>query len=762
MFAIRFYAIYFPMRIFTLLLVLSSLATMAEAQVTFQQIPGLAFFDNQGYLNGVSWVDVDNDDDLDVCVTGSGGTFPNFTNISAIFMNNGNETFTNTGLLNSSQNNTMRHGWADYDNDDDLDLYIAATWNSNGINQMWENNGAVNFALTPNTGATPNMSQPYEGTVSWADYNNDGWTDIFLPRWNDQKNRLYRNTGNGNFTEVTAGAIVNDLAWTSGGFWGDYDNDRDQDLFVVNYQIGASAPGNNHLFRNNGDGTFTKNTTAGQVVTIQQNGRSANWADVNNDGFLDIFVCNQFGQDQLHLNNGDDTFTTQLIGVTNHTSWSSNWGDYDNDGDLDLITIGFWGTDSRFWQNDGQGNLTDITDSHPNIFPTQTSGSNSNGIVWVDYNRDGWLDLHLTQPDALPDRFYENEKTSCRSWLEIKCIGQESNHAAIGTTVRAKALVGGIPVWQMRQVSAQTAATGTNPMLLHFGFDDAAVVDSLVVEWPSGKTCVFTQFPVNQIVDIKENCTVKVTQAAAPLPGSSQSISFCIPAEDTLQLVPTSPLGGTWTASCGSCIDPNGIFNPQNLPLGGYLVRYQQGGICDGTLDTFWVNLLAPPTLVLSGDTTVNAGTSVSLDASGASTYLWMPSGSLSCADCSNPVFTADSTTVFVVNGVDAFGCMDMDSLTVTVLPEIKFDMPNAFTPNGDGKNDEFGPAFKSEIFLEYHLRVFTRWGQQVFESNSPIEPWAGKLGDLALPSDVYVYIFDYVLSDGRSGREKGEVSLLR
>ncbi|MDO8366575.1 MAG: VCBS repeat-containing protein, partial [Saprospiraceae bacterium] len=199
-------------------------------------------------------MDVDNDNDLDVCVTGSGGTFPNFTNISAIYLNNGNETFTNTGLLNSAQKNPMRHGWADYNNDGSLDLYIGATWNSNGINELWSNTAGTSLTLTSGTGATPNIAQPYEGTVSWADYNNDGWVDLFLPRWNDQKNKLYRNNGNSTFSEVTIGAVVNDLAWSSGGFWGDYDNDRDQDLFVINYQIGATAPGNNHLFRNNGDG----------------------------------------------------------------------------------------------------------------------------------------------------------------------------------------------------------------------------------------------------------------------------------------------------------------------------------------------------------------------------------------------------------------------------------------------------------------------------------------------------------------------------
>ena len=752
---------YFPFLWLTCLFMLPSV----QAQVTFQQIPGLAFFDNQGYLNGVSWVDVDNDNDLDVCVTGSGGVFPNFTNISAVYLNNGNETFTNTGLLTSTQKNAFRHGWADYDNDDDLDLYIGATWNSNGINELWTNNAGSGFTLTPNTGATPNVSQPYEGTVSWADYDNDGWADLFIPRWNNLKNKLYRNNGNGTFSEITAGALANDFAWTSGGFWGDYDNDRDQDLFVVNYQIGAATPGNNDLFRNNGDGTFTKVLNAGPVISLQQNGRSANWVDVNNDGRLDLFVCNQFGQDQLHLNNGDGTFTTQTIGTDNHTSWSSNWGDYDNDGDQDLITIGFWNTDSRFWQNDGQGNLTDITATHPNIFPLETNGSNSNGIVWVDYNRDGWLDIHITQPDQSPDRFFENETTDCRSWLEIKCIGIQSNHAAIGTTVRAKALVGGQPVWQMRQVSAQTAATGTNPMLLHFGFDDAVLVDSLVVEWPSGQTCYFTQFPVNQIVDIREDCTVVVTQSPPELPGTSQELVLCQPTDTLLQLNTGSPAGGVWLADCGNCVDQSGVFQSSGLMAGEYLIQYLQGSsICGASRDSFRIALVEQVVIMAIADTLeVDAGEQVMLGADGAATYFWNPAGGLSCTDCPDPEFTADSSVTYTVSGVDVNGCPAVpDQVVILVNLEPMFNMPNAFTPNGDGNNDTFGPAYEGSIFTTFNLRVYTRWGELIFESQSPSERWKGTIGDKILPSDVYVYVFEYQLINGNRGRETGDVSLLR
>lgn len=745
--------------VFSLLLFLQLLS--ASAQPGFQEITTLPFLDTLSYLNGVSWVDVDNDLDLDVCVTGFNATTQ--ANTSTIFLNDGNGNFSASTLLVSNQKNTMRHAWADFNNDDFLDLYIGATWNQNGINELWQNNGGTSLALNAMAGITPNVPQPYEGAISWADFDNDGWVDLYLPRWNNLSNRLFKNNGNGTFSEITADPVALDLAWTSGGFWGDYDNDGDQDLFVVNYQIG-SVIGTNDLFRNNGNGTFTKVTNAGQLTTLAQNGRSANWVDVNNDGFLDLFVCNQFGQDLLHLNNGDGTFTTHPIGAVNHTSWSSNWGDFDNDGDEDLITIGFFGTDSRLWENDGHGNLTDITANYPGIFPTATNGSTSNAAIWVDADLDGWLDLHIIQPDNAPDHFYHNTGEPCKSWLEVSCLGQMSNHAAIGTTLRIKSTINGNPVWQMRQISSQTAVTGSNPLWQHFGCGDAAFVDSLVVQWPSGKTCVFTHLPVNQVLRINEDCSMEVIKAVNSQQGSLQEISKCFSSADTINLMPTGQTGGTWYADCGDCISQQGVFNPATVDSAGdYLVRYwASNNICDGTVDSFLIHLLPPPQVNADAQDTVNYGEKVMLSATGANSYLWQPATTLSCADCAHPEFTADTTTLFVITGMNAQGCTDTAHLLVVVRPEATVDLPNAFTPNNDHANDIFKPAYKSNIFTEYKLKVYDRWGERVFESFNIGEGWDGTTNGNPAASDVYVYSFDYQLFSGKSGHLKGEVTLLR
>lgn len=745
-------------QVFVLALLLNT--ALLSAQTTFQEITPLPFLDSQSYLNGVSWADVDNDGDLDVCVTGFNAATQ--SNASAIYLNDGAGNFTASTLLVSNQKNTMRHAWADFNNDDYLDLYIGATWNQNGINELWQNNAGASLTLNQTTGITPNVAQPYEGAISWADYNNDGWVDLFLPRWNNLGNRLFKNNGNGTFTEVATAATALDLAWTSGGFWGDYDNDGDQDLFVVNYQIGANV-GTNDLFRNNGDGTFTKITTAGQLTLLPQNGRSANWVDANNDGFLDLFVCNQFGQDELHLNNGDGTFTTHLIGAANHTSWSSNWGDFDNDGDQDLITIGFFGTDSRLWQNDGFGNLTDVTASYPNIFPTATNGSNSNAAIWVDADLDGWLDLHIIQPDNAPDHFYHNAGQPCKSWLEVKCTGQESNHAAIGASIRIKSVINGSPVWQMRQISSQTAATGTNPLWQHFGCGDAALIDSLVLRWPSGKTCVFTHVAVNQVINIKEDCSIEVMKSLNNMEGTFHEMTACLPLPAAINLTPTGQAGGIWYGNCADCINQQGMFSSTGIGAGDYLIRYlSSNNVCGGTVDSFLIHLLAPPVVTASGPDSVDFKAKVKLSAGGAVSYLWQPSGSLSCANCSNPEFTADSTTLFVVTGTGDNGCTDTAHVLVYVRPEPTVNMPNAFTPNNDQNNDEFRPANMASAFTDYKLKVYDRWGERVFESFDIGEAWDGTINGNPAASDVYVYVFDYALISGKSGHVKGQVTLLR
>jgi gliding motility-associated-like protein len=817
-----------------LALLLSVLMTSLSAQVTFQPMDTLAFLQDVGYLRGLSWVDVDNDNDLDISVSGITGNFPDFENVTAIFLNQGNFFFQNTGLIQSDQANPMGHGWADIENDGDLDVYFGATWNAGGVNELWLNEG-TSFIQVTNSGATPNTPLPFEGNVSWGDYDNDGFVDLFLARWNNSANKLYRNQGDGTFAEITSIAPVATAAWTSAGIWGDYDNDRDLDLYVVNYQIGSTNPGTNELYQNNGDGTFTQIANAGDAVTDAANSRTANWVDYDNDGWLDLFVANQNSPDRIYRNNGDGTFTGTDLGSSS-TSWSSNWGDYDNDGDPDLFVMGFFGTDSHFWQNEGDGLFTDISGQYPNILPTQTNGSNSNAVMFVDADQDGWLDLHLAQPNTSPDRFFHNQGDGCKTWLAIKCIGSTTNWAGIGTMVRLKANLDGQSVWQTQQVSAQTSKPGQNPQWLHFGLDTATEIDSLVIEWPSGTTCVFTDLLPSRLIEVIESdCSLTTLVPTPTIGGSLTTLDLC---GDVL-LEPTGPSGGFWFADCGNCVDGMGNFSPAGLDPGDYEVLYRVMDPCGLQTDTFQITVLggsagtntnvewcegapaADLTSLLEGSPTpggqwvdvnfepvpqpyqpitanetffylvdagvcsdtatlvvnvvpgpdlaaqadpaeTSPGTTVNLQASGADSYAWSPAGSLSCADCAEPVFNADTTTTFTLVGTAVNGCQDSVALTV-VVSDKAFELPNIFTPDYDGTNDTFGPVFRTNPFSSIQFSIYNRWGELVFESNDPNVPWDGRTrqGD-PYPMDTYYYQLNYEFSDGTTGQMSGEVTLIR
>src|SRR5262245_9705098 len=149
---------------------------------------------------------------------------------------------------------------------------------------------------------------------AWGDYNNDGYIDLYVANLGQNtaaggtRSYLYRNNGNGTFTKVSTGPIVNDLASSNGCVWGDYDNDGFLDLFVTN-DFGE----NDSLYRNNGDGTFTK-ITQGRPVTDAGDNEGCAWGDFNNDGFLDLFVSTKGGNNFLYQNNGDGSFTKVTTG----------------------------------------------------------------------------------------------------------------------------------------------------------------------------------------------------------------------------------------------------------------------------------------------------------------------------------------------------------------------------------------------------------------------------------------------------------------
>jgi len=182
----------------------------------------------------------------------------------------------------TSEGNSGASWWGDYDNDGRLDLFVALNGLGGGEHILFHNDGGGSFTRV-NTAPTGFSAG---GGGDWGDYDNDGDLDLFIAQYaNGANDLLYRNDGGGTFTRITNGPVVISGGRSQFGVWGDYDNDGWLDLFVGNDN---GEP--QFLFHNNGDGTFTR-VTQGDVVNLGGNVTGFAWADYDNDGFLDLFIA---------------------------------------------------------------------------------------------------------------------------------------------------------------------------------------------------------------------------------------------------------------------------------------------------------------------------------------------------------------------------------------------------------------------------------------------------------------------------------------
>jgi CSLREA domain-containing protein len=449
--------------------------------------------------NGSSWGDYNNDGDLDLFVANE-----NYEN-NLLYANNGDGTFTKitTGAMVNDGGLSIGSAWGDYDNDGDLDLFVA----NHGDNFLYSNNGDGTFTKVT-TGVIVNDGEGSE-CGSWGDYDNDGDLDLFVA--NDGDNFLYANIGDSSFIRITDGQIVNDGGSSRTSSWGDYDNDGDLDLFVAN---GSNQ--NNFLYVNNGDGTFTK-ITDGEIVNDGGASLSSSWGDYDNDGDLDLFVANEDNENNfLYANNGDGTFTKITTGVMVNDgglSKGSSWGDYDNDGDLDLFVAN--DGDNFLYSNNGDGSFTKITTG-----VIVNDGGGSEGGSWGDYDNDGDLDLFVTNFFNETNFLYRNDGNS-NGWLNLICLGRVSNHYAIGAKVRVKATINSNPVWQMHEIPGNTGRCSQNSLNVEFGLGDASIIDSLVVEWPSGIVQALENVTVNQFLIVEEDTSLYLVVNATGDTGDS-------------------------------------------------------------------------------------------------------------------------------------------------------------------------------------------------------------------------------------------------
>lgn len=485
---------------------LAALIPAPARAVTFTKVTTGVVVQDASESTGGAWEDFDGDGDPDLFVS-CGNLLP--AN-NRLYRNDFGLFFALVaGPVASDSTPSIGGAWGDLDGDGDADLHVS---NRQGVNNLlYRNDGAGAFA--PLSGIGPVTSGGNSNSASWVDIDRDGDLDLFVLNFNET-NRHWRNDGAGGFTEVTTGPHVTETTFSISGVWSDYDRDGDPDLYVAN---GGNQ--NNRLYRN--DGTTFTDVTAAALLEHGGNTIGASWGDWDNDGWSDLVAINTLNQNEfLYRNLGNGTFERILTGPVvsdGGNSIGSAFGDMDNDGDLDLF-VGNDGTDNALYRNDG-GTFTKVTTG-----AIVTDGGQTFGVSWADWNGDGWLDAFAANRLDQDDFLYTNDGGSNHR-LEVALTGTVSNVPGIGARVEAFATIGGTPVRQMRERHSQSGYNSAADPRLHFGLGDAAVVDSLVVAWPSGLVETLHDVAADQVLEVVEGATLTGAPEAAPAPGGGLSVA---------------------------------------------------------------------------------------------------------------------------------------------------------------------------------------------------------------------------------------------
>ena len=463
------------------------------------------------------------------------------------YRNNGNGTFTDrsdsswlghlTGGLHMMQ--------TDYNNDGLKDIFVLrGGWKGEfgkAPNSLLRNNG--NGTFTDVTKESGMLSFHPTQTAAWADYNNDGWLDVFignetLPGGELHTCEFYLNNKNGTFTEMaaTAGCAINDFV--KGVTCSDYDNDGFTDIFI------STLTGNKILLKNdavkNGPVHFTDVSKKAGISNNRARTFPTWFWDYDNDGWPDILVCgyefteslsyyaaaeatqtpiNNAGKVFLFRNKHDGTFedVSAKTGLNKIAfAMGSNFGDIDNDGYLDC----YLGTGNpqlksaipnKLFKNIQGTHFLDVT-------TTARVGNlqKGHGVSFADLDNDGNQDIYIKMGgaytgDAYENALYLNPGQGSNNWVTLNLEGTVSNKAAIGAKIKVVFKEGDTLRAVYRDVNTG-GSFGANPLTQHIGIGRAAVAEKIEITWPvTGKSQTFTQIPANTHMKITEGSNNLVT-----------------------------------------------------------------------------------------------------------------------------------------------------------------------------------------------------------------------------------------------------------
>jgi enediyne biosynthesis protein E4 len=422
----------------------------------------------------------------------------------------------------------------DYDNDGYEDLYVTAL----GGNKLYHNNG--DGTLTDVTEMAGVAGNGWSTSAAWVDLDNDGLLDLVVLRylnwdfddiWCGEHKEGFRsychpdifqpiaplvfhNDGHGHFNEVSQKIGLSKPGKGLGIAIGDYDHDGKIDMFVANDSMVE------FLYHNKGDGSFEEAGLLSQVA-VDGDGRTyagmgVDFADYNNDGWLDLLVTNLANQRYaLYKNNGDGSFTyasfnTGLAHITMlHSGWGARFFDYDNDGwkdlivaqghDLDTVEINYpnlrYKETMLLLRNTGTG-FEDVSAQSGSVFQQRWLGR---GLAIGDIDNDGRIDVVVSTNDG-PAHILHNETPTQNHWLTLNLVGHKSNRDAIGAEVKLTTAKGS----QFATVTTTGSYLSSSDKRVHFGLGPETTVHSLEIHWPSGVQQKLTNLRADQVLQIDE------------------------------------------------------------------------------------------------------------------------------------------------------------------------------------------------------------------------------------------------------------------